>query len=115
VADANLIADKLDEARALIEKGWCQGEYARGKSGRKADPTGRYAACFCAVGALGAANRQWPWGGMLGLSELNAAIGSFRQGEVPILDWNDIEWRTQAEVIEAFRKAAELARAEASK
>src|SRR5690349_9487987 len=96
------VADKLREARALIAKGWTQGEYARGKSGRRADPTRRYAVCFCAVGAIGAANKHWPYACMDGLQELNAAIGSHGAGESRILDWNDVEWRTQAEVLAAF-------------
>lgn len=103
------VADKLRKARALIERGWTQGEYARGKSGRQADPIGRHARCFCAVGALGAANRHWPHGGMIGLKELNSAVGFPSEGESQILDWNDAEWRTQAEVLAAFDRAISLA------
>jgi hypothetical protein len=102
-------AEKLREARALIEQGWTQGEYARGKSGRKAHPVGRYARCFCAVGALGAANRHWPHAGMVGLKYLNVAIGRMSVGESLVFDWNDVEWRTQAQVLAAFDRAIELA------
>lgn len=104
------IADKLDEARALIEKGWTQAAYARGKSGRSAVPSSRAAVCFCAVGALAAASRKkYPNSAIEGIRELSLSVGGDGY-ETAILEWNDAPERTQAEVIEAFRKAAELAR-----
>ena len=101
------IADKLDEARALIEKGWCQGGYT--------DNLGR----FCTLGAICQVVHGHPDADMPG-----TLTREFRQLCKFILNavgkpnarvgiWNDAHERTQAEVIEAFRKAAELARAEA--
>jgi hypothetical protein len=88
------IAAKLDEARALIEKGWCQGSFYQN-------------GCRCAYGAMlstvkGERLRFDLLDGMRG--QMAAVIDG------PIFDWNDAPERTQAEVIEAFRKAAELAR-----
>jgi hypothetical protein len=112
MASAADIADKLDEARALIERGWCQGDDAKGKSGKPVDVYGRYATCFCAYGAImrvtserGRHVIRYPM-----RTALVEAIGN-----KSLEGWNDSKSRTQAEVIEAFRKAAELARAEAAK
>lgn len=97
------IAQKLEEAMALIEKGWTQHELS--------SPSGE----VCLLGAVCAVLGKSP-------HDLDAAIPA-----QPLMralkkatgfrgylgDWNDAPERTQAEVIEAFKKAAELARAEA--
>lgn len=99
------IAAKLDEARALIEKGWCQHDYRRGD-------------CFCVYGAI----RQVVLGTVEAFSaEVGPPISYIAQAinhpdeedEVTPDVWNDAPGRTQSEVIEAFRKAADLARASA--
>ena len=97
------IAAKLDEARALIEKGWCQRAFELHSS---------QGACYCTMGAFYRALGE--------LSEddeetafrtLIKAIGLPAE-DTQVFEWNDAPERTQAEVIEAFRKAAELARSE---
>ncbi len=103
---AATIADKLDEARNLIERGWAQGEYALDASGRglfafKDDPF--QPVKWSASGAL----RQVGAGGFANRAVIRAAGGR-------IVDWSDAPERTQAEVVEVFRKAAELARQGAS-
>lgn len=99
------VADKLREARALIERGWTQEYYARGKSGKGVDALGRHAVCFCATGALRRVNRiEWDNCEERGL--LRKAVGR------NIIDWNDHPKRTQAEVLAAFDKAIELAEAQ---
>lgn len=98
------IAEKLDEARALIEKGWCQDSYAK-------------RGCVCSLGAInkvtsGNANLEFRTGWTDMTAALAEAIGVFCNADIPL--WNDDPKRTQAEVIEAFRKAADLARSEAA-
>lgn len=100
-----VIADMLDEARALIEKGWCQTTYSDGDG-------------FCPVGAINqvihgnAENDETTAAWANAVLALEGAIG--RDAYIGLPNWNDAPERTQAEVIEAFRKAAELARAEQS-
>lgn len=119
------VADKLDEARALIEKGWCQGPFNDRE--QRDTPT-----CFCALGAIAEVH-----GHRIGEMELGEGVPNFsrikaasvfrktlgvrgylgtvrRRGRRPstVAAWNDAPERTQAEVIAAFKRAAELARAE---
>lgn len=113
--DGNVIAAKLDEARALIERGWCQKLDAMNTGGTEADPLSESATCFCINGALFRAARNRGDRDYIDLEPfLECAIGldpSAPYEMSPVIDWNDAPERTQAEVIEAFRKAAELARA----
>jgi hypothetical protein len=99
------IADKLAEARKLIERGWTQGQYARGKSGKAVDEHGRHAVCFCALGALRRATGNY-WDNGPETRLLRSAIGSKKD----VIDWNDAKRRTQAQVIEAFKRAEQIAR-----
>ena len=103
-------SEVLAKAADLIEPegAWTQNAYARGKSGRPVDPENkRYAVCWCAVGAISriAAAGSAPW--WTARRPLERVIG---QSCLP--DWNDTPGRTQAEVVAAFRAAAELAKAE---
>jgi hypothetical protein len=102
------VATKLREARALIERGWTQEAFARGKSGRVVVPNGRAAVCFCAVGAI---KRYDHWCYDLVAKPLATAIGV--KGVTGIYDWNDAPERTQADVLAAFDRAIELAEQEA--
>jgi hypothetical protein len=43
---------KLDEAKALILKGWCQNVYARDSFGNEIDAKSPDATCFCVIGAI---------------------------------------------------------------
>jgi hypothetical protein len=97
------VADKLRKAKALIERGWTQGAFARRANGRVIGYESDDASCFCIAGAL---MRVTP---LISDFErlchpLTRATGS------PRLDhWNDAPGRTQAEVLAAFDKAIELA------
>lgn len=87
------IADKLREARALVERGWTQGSFhaVDGKC--------------CAYGALMDVS---PLRDIDPLQDaLGAAIGV--RGAYKLWDWNDAPERTQAEVLAAFDRAIELA------
>jgi len=97
--DREAVATKLDEARALIERGWTQHQYARGKGRRRARPNGKAATCFCALGALHKA---------YGIDDYDSspAAAVLRQVVGPIPQWNDDPERTQTDVVEAFERAA---------
>jgi len=108
------VSQVLSEAADLLEKpgAWTQGEYARGKSGRPVKR--RYAAvCFCALGAIDAAHGETDIG-----NEVDVEAARFvtsvavpeRVGNLAL--WNDAPERTQAEVVDAFRRAAALAKAQ---
>jgi hypothetical protein len=106
------VSTKLREARALIERGWTQGEYARDKTGRSVDFLRHDATCVCAAGAVGAANGHWPTSSLPGMRFLSLAVGGDGD-ESDVLQWNDAPERTQADVLAAFDRAIELAEQEA--
>jgi hypothetical protein len=93
-----LTALTLLDAQEIIERGWCQ--HALEADGG-----------VCAIGAINKAltgnahimGEHGPYGALID------AIGS-----VSIADWNNAPKRTKDEVIEAFGRAAELARAQVS-
>lgn len=95
----------LIEARAQIEKGWCQGDYE-----------GDNRTC-CMVGALNrgelivyqrTSSFSWPeWS--RARSMLKAAVGQSANGDFSLSDWNDIPGRTKGEVLNAFDMAIDLA------
>lgn len=108
------IAQKLEEACALIEKGWCQGGYTNATSLSGALEGEPFASC-CSIGAIGIAKHAFPDERMPEMAYLHRAIfGGQQPGEYgygdDIADWNDAPERTQAEVVAAFKKAAKLAR-----
>jgi hypothetical protein len=85
------ISNGLREARALIERGWCQHDMRNGD-------------CVCIRGALLFTFRRWDLE-MEADKLLKVATGF--QGYLG--DWNDAPERTQADVLAAFDKAIELA------
>lgn len=101
------VADKLREARKLIERGWCQDAYALDANGdeiRENDPS---AVCWCASGALLVdLNHPDPIVHRARMMFRRAIKNDFIPG------WNDRPGRTQAEVLAAFDKAIELAERE---
>jgi hypothetical protein len=98
------VADKLREARKLIERGWCRNIQAMDKLGRDVDPHDPEAVCWCVYGALGAVDAI---NDDNVLRPLKRAVGSPQ-----LANWNDASERTQAEVLAAFDKAIELAEAQ---
>lgn len=107
------VADKLDEARRLIELGWLQHIYAKDADGRCVDPDDERAASFCVIGALSRVHgkKYHLFREFAGVDHLMRVTRCGIPEGLSV--WNDRAERTQAEVVEAFRKAAELARAEA--
>lgn len=92
-----LTALTLLDAQALIERGWCQCALANGGG-------------VCALGAINQATTGDPYkNDFVNNSGAHRALKRVIGGD-SIVKWNNAPERTQAEVIEAFGKAAELAR-----
>lgn len=100
------VADVLERAADLIAKpgAWTQGYYGLTDSGAYAD-TPRDAVCFCALGAIKAAQHAVEFD-----AEIDDAERFFRNFNGSITSWNDAPERTQAEVVAALRQAATAAR-----
>lgn len=97
----------LKGARALIEKGWCQGRYATDTNGAPASERSDNAVCFCISGAL---FRLGAGAGAPASYAVRAAIDY-----AYLVAWNDKRGRTKEQVLAAFDKAiaAESAKVEA--
>lgn len=97
------IADVLLRAAEYVERGWTQGTGARSAKGRRVVVTGRAAVCWCAEGAIHMAardNEETIW-------QARTVLLRVLPDEVTsIMDWNDAPSRTQAEVVDALRRAA---------
>ena len=92
----------LIDARALIEKGWCQRAFAKNKYGIKVTPHDPSAVCFCMVGAI---KRFWS------SQEYKACLclADFTRPH-SLLSWQDAPGRTKAEVLEVYDKAIAIAK-----
>jgi hypothetical protein len=102
--------DILVEARDLIEKGWCQGDGARGATGKVVRPLDPDAVCFCAVGAI---DRVCEGDDLLREEAWHRLrLGIFGDIRGPIVKWNDAPERTKPEVLAAFQKAIDSLGAE---
>lgn len=107
------VADVLNRAADLLEKpgAWTQGAFARADDGTDLDDFSRddqpVPACFCLYGAIGHVIGQHPEQYCDADQYLMKAIGvgSIRA----VADWNDATARTQAEVVDALRRAAAAA------
>lgn len=108
---APLPSQVLDAAADLIEPegAWTQGAYGRDGYGVGLDERElSEAKCFCVSGAIirvGDGNELW----RACLRNFEAAVGD---GFRSFIQWNDAPERTQAEVVSALRKAADIARSE---
>lgn len=85
------VADVLNDAADIVERGWCQGVYIRGDS---------CCTTYAIWAALGDPTNK-------AFDALSALVGG------NIIEWNDAPKRTQAEVVAKLREASALARAEA--
>jgi hypothetical protein len=98
-AVVSAVADKLREARALIERGWCQGDYVCGTS-------------VCVYGAIQATLYGDPEDCSVTADEEEVVVLlKEATGSAALVQWNDCPGRTQAEVLAAFDKAIQLAEA----
>jgi hypothetical protein len=94
------VADKLREARALIERGWTRGESYR--DGR-----------VCSLGALATVLTGDPNAALYGreYTQIARIFAQIIGEEDALYEWNDAQ-KSKRPVLAAFDKAIELAEAE---
>lgn len=104
------VRDILNAAADLLEKpgAWTQGYYANRDDGGHTDALSDDAVCWCSLGAIARVAGAYPESDRGGpafeaADVLEKVVGSY------VADFNDKTGRTQAEVVAAFRKAAEEA------
>lgn len=95
------VAEVLNAAADLLEKpgGWTQETYGKWDEGNESY------SCLCLFGALGE-TAGWLDDATVSVKALDAV--RVVVGDNPI-EWNDAPGRTQAEVVQALRQAAEAA------
>lgn len=102
----------LIASRAILEnpERWCQDDFARDAQRKSVKPRDSSAARWCSLGALTCASA--PFDSTL-QEEAEEYLGyaAGLEFEETIEDWNDSTHRTHAEVLAAFDKAIEQARA----
>ena len=103
------IAEVLRAAADLVEPegAWTRGVYARGKDGQQVDPQSRRATCWCGVGAI---IRAGGWDSVFRAEKFLRVAARYRSQDA-LPHWQDRKGRTQADVVAALRKAADLAEA----
>ncbi len=106
-------ATLLAEARELVLRGWCQGADAEDAQGAPVvawDPVARRWSALGALVATAGGPSALVRGGpsLERLAKAALALGLAADAEV-LKDWNDAPDRTQADVLEAFDRAIDLA------
>ena len=90
----------LRAARALIEKGWCQGAWAFNKKKESRAPGSTDAICFCLDAAIWRTDCS-VWQHTIAVRKICKTIGLEPYPRL-LRDWNDAPERTQAEVLKAL-------------
>lgn len=109
------VSELIDKAIEKVRQGWCQGASARGPNGFPCSPLASTACAWCMDGALECVSpRQNPGDRMSpkyrrAVNYLNTAC--FADGSNGFTAWNDMEGRTQQQVITVMQKVADKARA----
>ena len=113
------VAETLRAAADLIEPegAWTQNAFSRNHDGTTDEAEGACPAadnpvCWCALGAIAATAKVDPnhwrsWSGIAGTA--STALSTYLHDNVD--NWNDDPSRTQAEVVAAFRAAADASEA----
>jgi len=93
---------KLEEAKQLVLRGWCQGACFKNEEGRAVGFSQPSISC-CALGAIWRVMEDSPFGDPFHLCEL---VG--KRGFDSVGGWNDEPGRTVEEVAALFDRAKEL-------
>lgn len=100
------IVESLQEARKLIERGWCQNAFAKDKYGEPVAVRSKSACAWCAAGAIAyvcqSSHRQ----------NCFVLFSSATKSWKGVDAWNDMRRRTKKQILATFDKAIVLARAE---
>ncbi len=102
----------LERAKELLnEKGWCQGDLAKGAHGEAVDLLDPHAAAFCLVGAIRCQRETTSMDARLSAAiHLANVVGRLREDWLTVPDYNDAPGRTKEEIMEVIAKAIELAK-----
>lgn len=98
------IVAKLEEARARIEKGWCQHVYALGPEGKGISARSPRASAWCPDGALFSRDTE---SGTEAYVYFARAVHEANPGW-SIWEWNDAPERTKEQVLAMFERAKAL-------
>jgi hypothetical protein len=105
-------AQTLRDAAALVDRGWCQGAFARNSTGHVVSWSGDTGVAFSLSGAILHANILTRSDGLLThCGDFVRAVIDFPTPDFPLDSWNNTEGRTAHEVVAALLRAAELAEA----
>lgn len=100
----------LTKARAVIERGWCQGSFARDAQGQPIEATDPLAETFCIRGATRAVAPNDDDVRARAHRHLEDVIIALTDGDCDsIASYNDDTSRTQAEILAVFDAAIKLA------
>ena len=117
---------QLDKLGDLLERGWCQGIYARDKNGLLVDELSDKAVCFCIQGGINKIADPYGYNfrdrmrdalaHTLTLELIEGLPESIAQRVPPVcngelIEWNDKEDRTQDQVVKLCRDTAQRLRA----
>lgn len=106
--------DILREARGLVARGWTQGSYARDEQGKELCVCDDRAVSWCTLGAIREAQARVAstFDEADRAEELLGKVACDDWAAIP--DWNDEDGRTQADVLNAYDRAIQLAEQEAA-
>lgn len=97
----------LRRARELVERGWCQGAYARGAEGQVVDKYGPAARSFCVLGAVDRASERYHYEARdVALRVLGTVMKELTGARTPGY-YNDAYGRTQEDIVTLLKKAEE--------
>lgn len=96
------VAEALEKAADVCERGWCQNALALDADGREVGVHDQEAVSWCIVGALCVVDPE-------AYIDVTAHLRDVTDRD--FIDWNNAPDRTQGEVVAKLREAAALARA----
>ena len=100
------VRDNLINARALLERGWVQGDYAVDVLGDPTEYDSFWACSFCTLGAIFHTKKLK--GDIQNRAFIQPEIQALGfDGFDEVIDWNDHPTTTKAEVLARFDKAIE--------
>lgn len=101
------VADVLDRAAELVERGWTQDVLARDVLHNRVEPNDPQAVEWCLSGAMSLADPQYRYRGKCA-AQLRWLLKI--RPEASLVEWQDSPYRRQGHVVAALRRAAALAR-----
>ncbi len=126
LADERRLPRVLDKLGGLLERGWCQGIYARSKKGRKINELSDKAVCFCIQGGINNVSQGFGKDFRHRMREALAQTLTIELQEglpksiaqrmplvcgAELIEWNDKNDRTQYQVVKLCRDTAQRLRA----